>query len=348
MNFIKRLLSAYARSADPSPEAEARLRERLLARAQSPDAERAHSRALLRALPAADPWAEKRLERRVRATVEAPRSARRPALVLTGAGALAAAIALLVAPRWSDPPEALPPAAIALLIDTSGRGAEDIPLAPEVALHVEGRGHAGGTEQAPLIEWEEGQLSVEVTPDRGVDLVVRTPEAVVTVVGTGFTVDRGALGTRVSVRHGKVQVDCAVGSSHLLGADASVECAPTRPAALLGRARAQAARGDDADAVLSTLDAATRSDTPAPVAGEVLALRVEVLRAAGRSAEALESARAYLAAGHTPRRAEIRHIAASILLDQGGCRAAYPLLAEAVAEGGDAADLAALAACKGR
>ena len=92
----------------------------------------------------------------------------------------------------------------------------------------------------------------------------------------------------------------------------------------------------------------SQPDAPAPVSGEILALRVEVLRAAGRTPEALQVARQYLSEGHTPRRAEIRHIAASILFDQGGCKAAHALLAEAVAEGGDAADQAALSACEGR
>ena len=350
MRLIARLLSAYARSTEPRKETEERLRARVLADAPNPDAERAHSRDLLRALPTPDPWAETRLKNRVRATIEAPATARRPVFLIAGASALAGALALTVALSWPSPKEETPSAPIALVIDTAGQDAshQDIALAPEVALHAVGRGHAGGTEQAPLIEWEEGQLSVEVTPERGVNLVVRTPEAVVTVVGTGFTVDRGALGTSVSVRHGKVQVDCVVGSSHLLGADASVECAPTRPAALLGRARAQAARGDSADVVLETLDLAAQPDAPAPVSGEILALRVEVLRAAGRTPEALQVARQYLSEGHTPRRAEIRHIAASILFDQGGCKAAHALLAEAVAEGGDAADQAALSACEGR
>lgn len=337
MSFIKRLLRAYGHSTDPGPDAE----RRLLARLTAEDPNLEPTRALLRALPEPGPFAEARVRSRVKNSLVAPRPSRRPALTWAGAGV----VATLTLITWLAWPQARPPQPIAVAIDTAGA---DIKLAPDVALHAEGRGHAGGTETAPLIEWEEGRVSVEVTPDQGIDLIVRTPEATVRVIGTGFTVERSALGTTVDVRHGRVQVDCVVGTTHQLSANASVECAPTRPAALLGRARAQASRGDSADVVLATLDSANQPGTPDAIRGELLAFRVETLNSAGRSDAALAAARQYLAEGHSPRRAEVRRIAAAILLKAGGCKAALPLLRDAVAEGGEASDQAALLACDAR
>lgn len=332
MSLVKQLLQLYARRTEPPPGAEERVRA-LVQR----DTE--ISRTLLRSLPEPDAWAETRVRSRVQAAFATPRPALRPALTRAGLGA---AVALAITLGWLSWPRPAPPIAVA--IDTVSA---DYRLGPDVALHAEGRGHAGGTERAPLVEWEEGLLSVEVTPGAGIDLVVRTPEATVRVIGTGFTVERSALGTSVSVRHGEVQVDCVVGSQHRLGAEASVECAPTRPAGLLARARAQAARGDAPQVVLATLDSASQPGTPAAILGEILALRIEVLRGSGAKEEALQAAMEYLERGYAPRRAEVRHIAAALLLERGGCRAALPLLREAVAEADEPEDRAALSACTG-
>jgi len=276
-----------------------------------------------------------RVERRVRASLH-HRRAHRPALLGLAAGAAVAATALTLALRLPSP--------IDLTIETSTVAA--IPLAPDVALEATGRGHATGDERAPRLRWEEGTLSVEVTPDRGVDLEITTDEAIIRVVGTGFSVERGALGTSVSVRHGRVAVQCLAGGSSLLTENLAVECPPTRPSGLLARARAQAARGDAPDAVLATLKRADRPEDPPALAGEILAFQVDVLRNAGRDDEALVAARRYLDAGYAPRRPEIRRIASATLYARGGCDAALPLLREAVAEGGDAEDVQALSACE--
>lgn len=276
-----------------------------------------------------------RVERRVRSSLHIQRAHRlRPAwLAVTVATAASALILIYRSPSPID-----------LNIETSTTTA--IPLARDVALEAAGRGHATGDERAPRLRWDEGTLGVEVTPNRGVDLEITTDEAIIRVIGTGFSVDRGALGTAVAVRHGRVSVDCIAGGSSILTQGQSVECAPTRPSGLLARARAQAARGDAPDVVLATLSQADRPDDPPALAGEIVALQVDVLRNAGRDDEALAAARRYLDAGYTPRRPEIRRIASAILYAHGGCSEALPLLRQAVSEGGDAEDAQALSACE--
>lgn len=299
------------------------------------------TRDLLRNLPEPDDRAATRVRRRVRATLAERAEPRRGWVPWTLAGACAAAAVALVVLR---PP---PPQPLDLEI-ASEQASQAITLSEHVRLAAQGRGHAAGTDRAPRVQWDQGSLSVDVDPGQGVDLMVSTDEATVRVVGTSFVVERSALGTQVSVQRGVVQVNCASGSESRLTAGDGVECVPVRPPTLLGRARALSARGDPPEAVLEALDAAERPDNPAALAGEILALRVDTLRHAGRDAEALAAAQRYLDAGYTPRRQEVRRIAASLSFARGGCAEALPLLREAAADGGAPEDTQALAACEAR
>lgn len=299
------------------------------------------SRAWLRALPEPEVRAADRVRRRARATLAEPPPSRLPLLV-PPVVVLAASLALWVGFRAMQPPG--PPAALDIAIEPA-TAQTLVPVAPDVRMLANGRGQMYGTTRSPRLQWAEGRVELEITPNKGVDLLVSTDEGTARVVGTGFSVDRDAFGTTVAVVHGRVAVDCAAGPSALLSAGESLECVPTRPSALLGRARAQSRRGDGPDAVLATLALATRADNPAALAGEILAMRVDVLYRAGRAAEAVAAARQYLDEGHAPRRQELRRIATAIVLQESGCTEALALLQQAVDEGGTPEDAAALAAC---
>lgn len=116
-------------------------------------------------------------------------------------------------------------------------------LTRDVHVEVDGSGTAMGTGRELRLTWDAGALGVEVEPGRGVELLVRTPEAEVEVVGTGFDVVRDALGTSVHVRHGRVRVACTGGEASELGPADSTTCLPTSAAGRLGRVRALQARG---------------------------------------------------------------------------------------------------------
>lgn len=218
---------------------------------------------------------------RVAARLGRPRR-RRPTILVAAAALLIAGVGLtrlLSAPAPVD----------RVLVD---RG--EAPLTDTVGLVWRGQGHAAGDEQAPVITWVQGELSVEVAPDRGVELAVRTDEAVVAVVGTGFVVTRDALGTTTRVTHGRVDVTCVDGSRVRLGAGESLVCRPVRAAPLLRRARALA----DADpaGALADVDAALVDPSrPESLDDELAGLRVALLSRLDRGPEALAAADAYLA-----------------------------------------------------
>jgi hypothetical protein len=190
-------------------------------------------------------------------------------------------------------------------------------LSGDVRLAVEGEGVLGGPASAPRIAWTRGSLEVDVTPGRGVDLVVSTPESTVHVIGTRFRVVRDALGTTVDVERGHVSARCAGAggapdADHDLFAGASVVCPPTRPAGLLARAIRREERGDPASDVLVDVDAGIRLAPAAdPIRSELLALRIELLLRAGHHDEAAAAAAVYLADPDAPRRDEVEALARS-------------------------------------
>lgn len=276
-----------------------------------------------RAARALGPDAERRLRERLR--VPAKRRAR-PILVVPVVIAAAAALAFaLRAPSPADVPL------------TTG----DVPLTRDVHLSAAGEGLARHADDRIEIAWSHGALSVEVEPDRGVKLAVVTDEAEVSVVGTGFTVTRDALGTTVTVAHGRVDVDCALGASVLLGAGESRTCHPRTAAGALGRVRALEARGVAGAAVLEEIDAALgRPDATGAVAHELAAMRVRALLALGRDADALAATEQALRAWPGARDLELRRVAARLHVARGDCPAARPhldLLAGAGALGEDSA-----------
>lgn len=200
-------------------------------------------------------------------------------------------------PRPAEDPWADEPAVVEAV--APGLDAHLNPATPElqatehVALHVEGEGQLSGVPEAPRISWSRGALDVDLEPDQGVDLRVVTAEADVSVLGTRFTVERDAgLGTRVSVRAGRVRVVCRGAEPTEIGDGVEVLC-PAR-AALLGDARRMSRAGDHAGAI----DAASRGLRMADgdaVAAELLYVRLESRIAAGATDPARADAQAYLA-----------------------------------------------------
>jgi hypothetical protein len=83
-----------------------------------------------------------------------------------------------------------------------------IAVAPGVTATADGEGTHQTFGVATEVAWRRGRLSVDVDPTAGRRVAVRTDEAVVTVKGTVFDVDRGPFGTEVSVSRGRVAVAC--------------------------------------------------------------------------------------------------------------------------------------------
>lgn len=171
---------------------------------------------------------------RLRAAVSTSegQAARRPwAIALAGAAVAGAVV-------WALQPAAPSPVSLALSAPVSEAPSMPVQVSPEVAATVGGLGQVTGDTRNVHVAWEKGTLSLEVEPDRGINLAVETDEATVRVVGTGFDVARDAFGTRVSVRHGRVAVVCSRGAERMLGAGEHATCLPRTAAGMLGRARA--------------------------------------------------------------------------------------------------------------
>ena len=307
----------------------------------SSDAADRQARDLLANLPSVPPGADLRVRHAVRTSQATPGT--RWAL-WTGGGLVvvsAAAAAWIVL----QPAPPVAPVALAQTLE-SGDGWTSESLLQEVSLSFSGTGTVEGTSQRPQIKWERGTVNVEVQPNRGIDLTVATREAEVRVVGTGFSVARDALGTRVEVLHGKVAVTCTSGESVTLEGGASHTCLPASPAALLGRARALDAGGAAPAEVLATLERGLALTSPGPVQDELRVRRIEVLVRTGNRSDALRAAHDYLEGGASLRRTEVRRIAANLGYTQGGCRGAGSDLRALVTEA-DATpeDHARLAAC---
>mgnify|MGYP003327532486 FL=1 len=159
---------------------------------------------LLSTLGTPSPAAVARVRARLDESTRSSVSVGRLAGIAVATAAIAAAALLALQHVMIPPPAA--PAPVAVALDAPSGWAVHTAV-PDVGLSFEGVGTIGGTEDAPRIAWESGTLNVEVTPEKGVRLAVATAEAEVRVVGTGFTVQRDRLGTRVQVRHGRVEVD---------------------------------------------------------------------------------------------------------------------------------------------
>lgn len=219
-------------------------------------------------------------------------------------------------------------------------------ISRDVGVRFDGKGQINGTEREPHIRWEAGTLIVEVKPDRGVKLDVTTREATVRVIGTGFTVQRDALGTLVEVAHGKVEVMCAGKEPTFLEKDEAALCLPTSPASLLARAALLRDRGAEIDTVLGTVDSALSSQTePSPVRNELLLLRMQALAEAEQPAVALADANRYLDSEDPYRRDEVLRFAAAVAMESKGCGRAHAYLQPLARADAPTSDLLLLADC---
>lgn len=331
---VRRFVRQFVLETAAAPAALARVGDRLSVHVRAAEA----SRELLAALPAPRVGGERRVQARLA-------SLRRPALRSPFFGVLASAAfgaAITFGLMWLTTGEPTPSALAGDLAAEAWRA--DAPT-EHVGLRYQGTGRVAGTSRAPIIEWSAGLLEVEVEPDRGIDLSVHTPEAEIRVIGTGFSVGRDALGTSVTVAHGRVAVDCGDGSNAVLRAGASHICFPTRAGGLLGRAQGLADRGAAPAEVLQAADRGLAAGAEGAIRAELSLLRVRSLLALGRAVEARAGAESWLAGGDPSRRLEMRHIAAREALLAGGCDAALPHLESLAAAGANAPELVQFADC---
>lgn len=268
-----------------------------------------------------------RLIRQARAPKPSPWAIPWPALSLGLAGA---AMAAFFALRAAEPT----PVSLAM-----SAGAESTALTTTLGEHVaveySGVGQASGTSQAPRIDWESGVATFSVTPGEGIDLLVRTPEADVRVLGTIFDVERSALGTEVRVKRGKVSVTCQDGTAKVLTpTDAPHTCMPTTAAGHLGRARALQAASASSDLTLqATAAGLAASDLTPATRAELHAVRLEVFTSLASWPQALEEARSYLKTKQEARRPWALQRAAQLSALVEDCGAAQVYLAELEAAG---------------
>lgn len=166
---------------------------------------------LLQELPDPPLGAEQRVKRRL----ARPAPVRVPWATIGLVGAAAAAALLLMVPgdevqvvdRALDSPDAL------VALDLG-----------DVQLAWQGSGELRGVPEALSVDWQQGLFRAEVTPQRGIELVVATPEARVDVHGTAFEVVRDPLGTTVRVERGAVGLACSDGVARELKAGEGATC----------------------------------------------------------------------------------------------------------------------------
>jgi hypothetical protein len=321
-------LRRFKEDTSPSGHDVRRLKDRLLvAQEGQEDFDR-----LLKQLPSPAPGAEARVRARIHQDLRG--RTRRPAWVLpTGAALASAAATLALLLLFSGPAQ------------LEGELVADAALPAGLALEIEGQGAIEGTAREPRIQWRRGTLKVDVDPTAGLSVVVETPEAEVAVLGTAFSVVRGALGTTVAVERGRVGVRCTGESEgRVLEAGGADTCAPTTSAGLLARARALQSAGDPAGAVQST-EAGLATSPSAAVHTELSLVRVEALAAADRRSDALAAARALIDSGAGHRRTDALHVAVSLQGSKSTCAAVRPWLEELSERGARADELGRLADC---
>ncbi len=262
------------------------------------------------------PEAARRLRRALQAPEPRPRRA--PALV---AALAAAGLALgLGFPALRE--HLAPPRPISGHLATG-------PLTGEVQLAVDGVGEVSGSSADLELTWRAGRLQLEVEPDQGVNLSVRTDEGVARVVGTGFVVQRDALGTQVSVSHGVVELTCEGASPLRLHAGDSGICLPTSAAGRLGRVRALQDRGEPPERLLGELESAvTLPDAQGDLGQELRSVELETLLRLDRREEALSLAER-LSRVEGPRTLDAHRAAARLYLSRPAgpdCAGALPHL----------------------
>jgi hypothetical protein len=239
----------------------------------------------------------------------------------------------------------LPPPDVTLPRATLQAAAATLPE----GLHLEasGEGSIEGSSLHPRLQWERGSIRVEVDPEAGLDVALRTREGEVRVIGTVFNVNRDALGTQVSVERGHVAVTCvsAAGPERSVTAGGTTTCLPTTAGGLLGRARALEDQGAAPLSVLEAIESGLALAEPgAAVSAELRYLRIDALHRAGRGPEARVEADRFLESGEKLRRVEVLRLAATLDLAEGGCPAAAARLTQ-LREAGAVADDPLLTRC---
>jgi ferric-dicitrate binding protein FerR (iron transport regulator) len=269
---------------------------RLEARIRAQATEQRGLKVLLNQLEAPPPVALSRLEARLSATIAVRR--RRAGLVRrwTPAGVAVAALALVVGLSWSPAPS--PVSAGTLPLD----GISQLQPLDEVVLDYGGLGEATWDGKVVRIDWEEGTLTSSVTPKQGIDLSVHTREAVVSVVGTAFTVTRDADGSHVSVEHGVVAVDCEGSDSVTLRVGEAHTCGPVSAGQWLVQIDRLFASASASERIRTSIRRGIRYSVDGdPLRGELLAREVQLLLRDGDRSEAAAVARQYLDEGYTVR-----------------------------------------------
>lgn len=262
---------------------------------------------------------------RLRRTIGRPKRAIAP--IVAGVALAAAAILAVAWPRAA----AIQPGELA-----EGPSA----LIPGVDVDLVGAAAWAPTRAGAHLTLRSGEIAVGVAPGKGLDVAVQTPEAVVRVVGTAFTVRRSLDGTVVDVRHGRVSVACVAGDTSLLGAGETTTCPTASPGLWLGRARALLEKHAPTAEVLD----AVRSGLAVATPGSALAAELRLVGVQAQVADdpraALDELGQYLATGGQHRRAEAVHQGALLAFGLGGCAQAQAWLAAVAPEApGEAAAL---------
>ncbi|MEM6931910.1 MAG: FecR domain-containing protein, partial [Myxococcota bacterium] len=157
----------------------------------------------LEAMPEPDPSAVDRLWVRFQ-TTQALEGRRRRQRWVAGGGVLAFAAAAVG--LWLTAPELPREQDLSARVTPSAHE-----WSPWIHLEALGEGSIAGTSRDATVDWTSGTVRVSVEPNTDTSLSVVTKEAHVHVVGTKFDVHRDALGSTVSVEHGRVAVECGDG-----------------------------------------------------------------------------------------------------------------------------------------
>jgi hypothetical protein len=271
------------------------------------------------------PAARERIRRRVAGA--APARRRWPVVPIGVAAIAAAAVAWIVASGDGDGARDIGP---------TGRWER---LTRDVAVYAAGHGRWDGA-----LRWDDGEVRVSVAPDRGVHLRIVTPEAVVEVVGTVFTVARDEIGTAVSVSKGRVSVTCTAEAAALLDPGGSRTCYRSADAGL-GHVLQLEADGAAADRWLPEVSRAlAHPEGTAPARLALEAMAIDGLLLSDRLDEAAAAATALVARGEAALEPDPVGAVAAALLDRDGCAPARPLL-EALVAAGDGVAAVRLADC---
>lgn len=300
---LRAAFAALRRHTAPSPEAVARVHTRLNQSRSAP------ASVVRQPITAPSDDQLQRVQQRLgnRHALLAQRARARQRRRVGAAAALAASAGLAV--WWGSDPAATPePTAVLVL---AGEDWSEADAGPHVQVAWSGAGELRRAGDTVEIDWDSGRLEVQVAPDQGVALTVRTAEGEAWVVGTSFTVDRSLEGTRVEVRHGIVGARCRAESEALeLRVGEDHLCDPATATGRLARARGRL----PTTPALALEDARwgqTASPEPA-VASELQVVEIEALLQLQRWDEARVALDTALEGPPGPRTQSLRRAAADL------------------------------------